>query len=420
VKTLEVVMDIVYWKRQGLSRRQIAKKLGISRDTVKKYLDDPDAITREKPKRERTSRLDPYRGNIDAWLAEDLGYKATWIYDRLVAMGYTGGYDMVKRVVSGIKGERLRVAYMRFETEPGMQAQVDFGEFQVDGPDGDGQKLYLFSMILGYSRRIYAELVERCDMVTFLDCHVRAFAFFGGVPREILYDRMRNVYLGRLAGKDRFNPSLTGLAVHYGFRPVVAPAYAAWVKGKVERPFSFIREGFWRGYEFSTLDAANRDLQAWIRTKDERIHGTTREKVSARFEREQPVLGPLPRHAFDTSERIFRKVNKDCTVRLGGNLYVVRHTLVGSQVTLRVKNGLVRIFHDDRLVVIYAVPQGRGHLVQDTRFFESLRRDRAMNEKKYAARMRRKGRARVVPAYAEEQVEMRSMDSYQRVAEVGL
>ena len=167
MKTLEVVMDIVYWKRQGLSRRQIAKKLGISRDTVKKYLDDPEAITREKQKRERTSRLDPYRGNIEAWLAEDLGYKATWIYDRLVAMGYAGGYDMVKRVVSGIKGERLRVAYMRFETEPGMQAQVDFGEFQVEGPDGTGEKLYLFSMILGYSRRIYAELVERCDQVTF-------------------------------------------------------------------------------------------------------------------------------------------------------------------------------------------------------------------------------------------------------------
>ena len=420
MKTLEVVMDIVYWKRQGLSRRQIAKKLGISRDTVKKYLDDPEAITRVKPKRERRSGLDSYRANIEAWLAEDLGYKATWIYDRLTAMGYAGGYDMVKRVVGGIKGERLRLAYMRFETEPGMQAQVDFGEFKVEGPDGSSKKLYLFSMILGYSRRIYAELVERCDQVTFLDCHVRAFAFFGGVPREILYDRMRNVYLGRLAGKTRFNPSLVGLAVHYGFKLEVAPAYAAWVKGKVERPFSFIREGFWRGYDFSTLEAANRDLQAWVRAKDERIHGTTREKVSVRFERERPFLGALSRHAFDTSERIFRKVHKDCAVRFEGNLYVVPHTLVGSQVTLRVKNALVRIFHDDRLVVTYAIPQGRGHLVQDTRFFEALIRDREMNKKKYASRMRLKGRARMVPAYAEVQVQMHSMDNYQRVAEVGL
>ena len=309
---------------------------------------------------------------------------------------------------------------MRFETEPGMQAQVDFGEFKVEGPGGSSKKLYLFSMILGYSRRIYAELVERCDQVTFLDCHVRAFAFFGGVPREILYDRMRNVYLGRLAGKTRFNPLLVGLAVHYGFKPEVAPAYAAWVKGKVERPFSFIREGFWRGYGFSTREAANRDLQAWIRAKDERVHGTTREKVSVRFERERPFLGALSRHAFDTSERIFRKVHKDCTVRFEGNLYVVPHTLVGSQVTMRVKNSLVRIFHDDRLVVTYAIPQGRGHLVQDTRFFEALIRDREINEKKYASRIRLKGRARTVQAYAEVQVQRHSMDSYQRVAEVGL
>ena len=113
-------------------------------------------------------------------------------------------------------------------------------------------------------------------------------------------------------------------------------------------------------------------------------------------------------------------MHKDCTVRFEGNLYVVPHTLVGSQVTMRVKNSLVRIFHDDRLVVTYAIPQGRGHLVQDTRFFEALIRDREMNEKKYASRMRLKGRARTVQAYAEVQVQRHSMDSYQRVAEVGL
>ena len=162
--------------------------------------------------------------------------------------GYTGGYTLVKDAVQAIKGERQRLAYIRFETEPGFQAQVDFGDFQVIRPDGSRQTYYLFSMILGHSRMLYAELLERCDLVSFLEAHQRAFAFFGGVPREVLYDRMRNVYLKCLYGKPQFTQGLQGLAVHYGFSPRVAPAYAPWVKGKVERPFDFIREDFWRGY----------------------------------------------------------------------------------------------------------------------------------------------------------------------------
>ena len=169
-------------------------------------------------------------------------------------MGFCGSYEIVKRKVSKLKNQRQALAYMRFETEPGYQAQVDFGEFQIAHADGHIQKLYLFAMILGYSRRIYAQLIERCDLPTFLDCHIKAFCHFGGVPAQILYDRMRNVYIGKLAGKTRFNDTQVGFALHYGFAPQVAPAYAAWVKGKIERPFSFIREGFWRGYSFLCLD----------------------------------------------------------------------------------------------------------------------------------------------------------------------
>ena len=172
--------------------------------------------------------------------------------------------------------------------------------------DGSIVKYYLFSMILGYSRKIYGEFIERCDLPTFLDCHIRAFDYFGGVPAEILYDRMRNVYIGKIAGKARFNATLEGFAIHYGFKPRVAPAYAAWVKGKVERPYSFIREGFWRGYGFICLQAANRDLGGWLTVKDERIHGTTHEVVQVRFEREQPFLKAVPVQAFDTSYRAGR------------------------------------------------------------------------------------------------------------------
>jgi transposase len=387
-------LDIITMHRQGIKQRAIARELGISRNTVKKYIDNPQLPSGQSRSRQRKSQLDPYIDNIKAWIEQDNGYTATWIYDRLTNMGFMGSYQIVKRKVRQIKSDYQKVAYMRFETEPGYQAQVDFAEFQVENPNGEIQKLYLFAMILGYSRKIYAELIESCDLPTFLDCHIRAFDFFGGVPEQILYDRMKNVYIGRLAGKHRFNASLIGLAIHYGFTPRVAPAYAAWVKGKVERPYSFIREGFWRGYNYLCLETANADLMDWLAKKERRIHGTTHEVVAQRFDREHPHLQGLPRMPFDTSYRIFRKVYKDCTIRFEGNSFVVPHPLVGKQLVLRVKYQIMRIYDDDRFVVIYEIPSTKGNLVQDKRFYAALKKDREMNRRKYAHTKPGKGRAK--------------------------
>ena len=407
--------------RKGLKQRAIARKLGISRNTVKKYIGNPDLAFEPPQPRNRKSQLDPYSDNIKAWIEEDSDYTATWIYDRLSNMGFIGSYEIVKRRVHQTKENYHKVAYMRFETEPGYQAQMDFGEFQVAKPDGSVAKLFLFSMILGYSRKMYAELVERCDLPTFLDCHIHAFEYFGGVPEQILYDQMKNVYIGKIAGKKKFNDTLMGFALHYGFKPEVAPAYAAWVKGKIERPYSFIREGFWRGYGFICLDTANRDLLAWLSKKDERVHGTTHEVVQSRFYREKPHLNMLPRQAFDTSYRIYRKVYKDCTVRFEGNSYVVAHDLVGKQIILRVKESTMRIFYNDCLVVTYDIPEGKGHLVQDKRFYKALKKDREMNRRKYKSGRRIKGRAKYTispskPQYAMD-VEVRPLFIYDQLVE---
>jgi len=413
-------LDILMLSRKGLSQRKIAKKLGLSRNTVKKYLENPELSETRGRIRKRKSLLDPYGDNIKAWIEEDMDYTAVWIYDRLAAMGFAGSYEIVKRKVAKLKAERQKIAYMRFETEPGYQGQVDFGEFQIERPDGSIKKLYLFSMILGYSRGMYGELIERCDLPTFLDCHIRAFEYFGGVPEEILYDRMRNVYIGKIAGKHKFNDTLMGFALHYGFKPQVAPAYAAWVKGKVERPYSFIREGFWRGYGFVCLETANQDLQHWLKKKEKRVHGTTHEVVCLRLAREKQHLKPLPYPAFDTSYRVYRKVHKDCTVRFEGNSYVVPHTLVGEGVILRVKGSVMRIFTDDELIVTYDIPEGKGHLVQDKRFYEALKKDHEMNRRKYHHGRRPKGRAKhtispLKPPY-DMDVEVRPMAIYDHAA----
>jgi transposase len=413
-------LDILLLARNGMSQRTIAKKLGISRNTVKKYLENPEFPGSRAGIRKRKSLLDPYRDTIKTWLEEDMDYTGTWIYDHLRSLGFQGSYEIVKRTVASLKAERQKIAYMRFETEPGYQAQVDFGEFQVKNADGTTQKLYLFSMILGYSREIYGELIEKCDLPTFLDCHIRAFEHFGGVPKEILYDRMRNVFIGKLAGKHKFNTTLMGFALHYGFKPEVTPAYAAWVKGKVERPYRFIREGFWRGYGFVCLETANRDLKQWLEQKARRIHGTTHEVVSLRFARERSYLQGLPPQAFDTSYRVYRTVHKDCTVRFEANSYVVPHTLVGKRIILRVKDKTMRIFSDDVLMVSYEIPEGKGHLVQDKRFYEALKNDHEMNRRKYRHAQRLKGRAKqtispLKPPY-DMDVEIRPLAIYDHAA----
>jgi hypothetical protein len=145
--------------------------------------------------------------------------------------------------------------------------------------------------------------------------------------------------------------------------------------------------------------------------------------VSERFERERPHLQALPPQAFDTSWRVYRTVNKDCTVRFEGNSYVVPHTLVGKDLVLRVKDRSMRIFEDDRLVVTYEIPEGKGHLVQDKRFYEALKKDREMNRRKYGQGRRGKGRAKCTisplkPLY-DMDVEIRSPHIYdQMIGEV--
>ena len=116
-------MDILVLQRKGLTQRQIARKLGISRNTVKKYIENQGYPERDRSKPNRKSLLDRFQGNLAAWLEEDMEYKTTWIYDRFRPIGFGGSYEIVKRVVHDIKEERQRIGYMRFETEPGYQSQ---------------------------------------------------------------------------------------------------------------------------------------------------------------------------------------------------------------------------------------------------------------------------------------------------------
>jgi transposase len=267
------VMDIWLLHRQGLSFREIGRRVGLDRRTVKKYVEAEGFPLYQT--RKRTSKLARYYGLIRDWLESD-DYTATWIHDRLKLQGFTGSYDIVKRFVNREKSRQGRIAYVRFETEPGLQAQVDFSEFKVIEPEGRESTYYLFSLVLGYSRVMYAELVDRCTMKNFLECHQRAFGYIGGIPCEILYDNMKNVVIRRLVGRVKWNARFSDFAGHYRFKPIACPPYSPWYKGKVERPFDYIRERFWRGYRFMEIDRTNGELQAWLDQTIRKRSGSTK------------------------------------------------------------------------------------------------------------------------------------------------
>lgn len=374
-------MNIKSLAKLGHSLREISRQTGLHRETVKKYLDESKLPVYTKVNRQ--SKLDSYHGLIEGWLSQQ-DYQASRIHELLQCQGFDGSYDVVQRYVKKIKEQRDRVAYVRFETRPGQQAQVDFGDFQMSCSDGTIITVYCFVMILGYSRNMYIEFVDKCTMPKFLACHQHAFGFFGGVPAEILYDNMKNVVIKRLVGSVEWNKTFEAFCIHYGYKPLVTPPYSPWAKGKVERPIAYIRNRFWAGYVFQNIIQANSDVRQWINNvANQRVHGTTKEKIEDRFNREKPYLGNLPRQPFDISEKVYRKVYKDCQIAFDGNRYVMPHEYVGKKVLLKIRDGILRVFDDDKMLTVYRIADGKGQTLAHPQFYQRLKADQEQLRRKY-------------------------------------
>jgi transposase len=405
----EVCMDIKAMFRNGLSIRKIARATGLHRSTVAKYIES-NTLPEYRKRSGRESILDPYRQIIEDYLEED-AYQATWIFDKLTRMGYTGSYTTVKTFVQFIKEKNTHIAYMRFETEPARQAQVDWGDFQIQA-DGKVTTIYAFVMVMGYSRALYVEFVEKPTLEAFMDCHIHAFRFFGGVPQEILYDNMKHVVTGKQNGRPVFNIEFLHFAHHYGFSPKLCPPYSPWVKGKVERPMDYIRERFWRGYSYTSLTGTNEDIRLWLESANRRIHGTHHQPVHERWEQEKNYLGVVPPD-YDTSLKLYRKVHKDCRFSYNANVYCMPYALAGKRVMLKIKGRTVRIWYDQELIAVHEEPETKHTVVGAGD--ASLQADRSQQVRKYG---KIKGRATrgLVTGSLYPEVATRPLVEYERFA----
>lgn len=301
----ETRMLLRHYLEQGTTKSALARELGVSRDTIYRWLregdldrDLDDRPVQYGPRRPTPTKLDPYRAIIETRLAAYPVLSAVRLLEEIRASGYTGGYSQLTALVRQLRPAPAPAPVVRFETPPGHQAQVDFAEFHF--PWG---KRFALLVVLGYSRLLWCRFCLRQDMRTLITGLEDAFLAFGGVPQELLFDQMKAVITRDLrlqGGALVRNLEFLRFAHHWGFTPRACRPYRAQTKGKVERPVRYVRENLVYGRAFLNDADVAQQCADWLeRVANVRCHGTTQEAPRARFERdERHLLLPLPARRY--------------------------------------------------------------------------------------------------------------------------
>lgn len=364
-------MEIRSEKQKGLTYTEIGRKHHIDPRTAKKYAES-DSVPKYATRKKRPSKLDPHKDFIDMLLEED-NYSAALILEKLHERGCQCGYTIVKDYVSSKKKDLNSKATIRFETVPGLQGQVDWGFFENYRvyEDGEYQKLYCFLMILGYSRNRYIEFVTDMSTETLIQCHINAFHFFGGYPKEILYDNMKQVVIKRLLkqSESEMNPKFMDFAGFYGFKPILCRPYRGQTKGKVERTVRYVRENFMVGIRYNSLADLNAQALAWCRKVNNRVHGTTN-KIPFQQLSEEHLQPMLREYIIDKLN--LRRVEKDCLISYAGNKYSVPAEYIGKDVTVLVLNSMLSVYHNGEQIALHRLSYSKNSIIVNKEHYTEL------------------------------------------------
>lgn len=364
-------MDIRGGRQKGMSYTGIARKYHIDPRTAKKYAESDTkpvySLTDSKP-----SKLDPYKEQIVIWL-EEAPYSALRIWEKLKEHGFEGSYSIVKHFVRGKKEQLTEKATVRFETMPGLQAQVDWAFFEdhVVLENRKMRKLYCFLMVLGYSRMRYIEFVTDMSTNTLIRCHQNAFRYFHGYPEEIPYDNMKQVVIKRLLKQEdsTLNRQFEDFAGFYGFKPVLCRPYRGQTKGKVERTVAFVRHNFMVGIKYNSLDDLNGQAVAWCNKVNGKIHATTNEIPFERLKKEG--LNPLSRK-YIIDKINLRRVQKDCLISYAGNQYSVPAEYVGRDVAVVALDNMLAAYYEGKQIALHRISYQKKDMVVNAQHYRRL------------------------------------------------
>ncbi|MCL5439627.1 MAG: IS21 family transposase [Candidatus Thermoplasmatota archaeon] len=355
-------------KENGMSIKSIARELHISRNSVRKYIKSEPS---KKARKRKASKLDPYRDKIRD-LVEKYNLSTVRILEELRKLGYTGGYTILKEYCHDLRKDRRILAVYRYETDPGKQSQVDFGEFGHIDVDGKRRKLYAFSIILGYSRMRYAEFTTDISTENVIKMHLNAFRYFGGYTDTILYDNMKQVVLERRirASESVFNGKFRDFSEYYGIIVRLCYPYRAQTKGKIENTIKYVRYNFWAGRSFSDLNDINRQCIEWLNKVNAQIHGTThRIPVDLLPMENLNTIDRTPEYFTRREET--RKISRDCYISWKGNRYSVPWIYAGRE-ALVTEESLLRIRVDSNIIAEHEILPGSGRISRNKKHFEGL------------------------------------------------
>jgi transposase len=351
--------------RERYSISAIARQLGVDRKTVRRCLRQNAWQPYQRAAKEETL-LAAHEGFLRE-RAPQVRYSARILHQELCRdRSFTGSYDVVKRFVAPLRALEAAAGatQTRFETPPGQQSQVDWGQARVEFRCGT-RSVHIFVLTLGFCRRGFYWSAPNEQLGAFLEAHERAFEHFGGHTREHLYDRTRTVCRPNESGHGtQWNGTFYAFSKHWDFEPRVCQPYRACTKGKVESGVKFVKGNFLPGRTFTDIVDLQEQLSVWnTDIADARIHGTTHERPIDRFAREREHLISSAGHpSFLTDVRLARLVASDYLVTVDTNRYSVPFHLIGQVVEVENKAGQVRFFHRGELVADHVRLPGRYEL----------------------------------------------------------
>jgi len=378
--TVRDIAEILEHWQAGRSINAISRSLGVCRATIRKYVyaaeargyhqgaptppqgwkaflrevipKPPDSSTRS----ETFARLLPYQDEIREALATTT---AATIWQRLrddggVMVSLPSFYRYLSCFLTDVWKKPGIITVRRSEPPPAEEAQIDFGYLGTwqDPLSGKSRRLWAFALILSFSRHMFVRVVTRLDQREWLMCHILAFDFFSGVPKRIVPDNLKTGVIKADLYDPKFNQGYEELAHHYGI--IIDPARSGKPKDKarVERVIPYIRDSFWSGRDFTSLEEINKQATEWcLKVAGLRQHGTTHQQPLTLFHlAEEKQLNPLPAAAFEIATWHRAKVAHDCHIQVNSTLYSVPYRYVGKTVDVKLGTKIVEVYLDYELV----------------------------------------------------------------------
>lgn len=387
---MQEIIDIIYRFRKGQSQRTVAAALGYHRATIRRYYElaqqngflDPKtpfpsaadlvtALGEPVPPPRPVSSVAPYAGLVETWLTEGIEVRA--IHRLLTEQhSFSGSYSAVRRFAAAFRPGVPEVC-VRVETAPGEEAQIDFGTVGrlLDPSTGKERVAYCFVMTLCYSRHQYVEFVLDQTIPTWIGCHQRAFAHFGGAVARLVIDNLKAAVIKAALEDAILGSAYRQMARHYDV--LIAPCRPRTPehKGKVESGVHYVQRNLWPGLAGKTLTAANTAAREWVLGyAGHRDHGTTHKPPLAHFRQvEASTLLPLPKDPFDLLEIRQALVHRDCHVVLEGSYYPAPYEYVGQKLEVHLHAGTVQLYDQDKLLVTHPRAKERGQRIERPEFY---------------------------------------------------